>query len=322
MASKQVLLRINQRLERIFPLLLTAGVVLGVTLPSFFGNIRPFVPWIFGVVTLSGALKLRIRELGKTISTPFPILVFFLFARVFMPPIIFFLSSLVFRNQPDIVSGYVLLYSVPTAVTGFIWVSVFKGDPALALTLILLDTIFAPILAPATVQLFLGAGINLDMTSMTVSLTLMVVIPTIAGVTINEASRGKIPELLSPSLAPLSKLLVATVVAANSSAVAHQIRLDNPRLWIIAITSVGFIILSFICIRFTTLAVKLNREKQVPLLFMSTLRNSAAAMTLAIRYFPEAAALPAIMGIVLQHNCAAILGRIIFGKAGKDAEGQ
>jgi len=311
-------LRINRFLERIFPLLVSLGVILGVVLPWVFIGLRPYVPWLFGTVTLVGALKLRVRELGKTVSSPFPILLFFLFARVFLPLIVFALSSLIFRNNPDIVAGYVLLYSIPAAVTSFIWVTIFKGDHALALTLILLDTLLAPVVVPGTVRFFLGAGINLDMMGMAVSLILMVVIPTVIGVTLNEASRGKIPAVVTPYIAPFSKIAMFLVIAANVAAVSHQVRFDNPWVWLISAVCVGFIVLSFICSRFTTLAVKFNREKQVSFLFTSCLRNSAAAMTLAIRYFPEYAALPAVLGVLFQQNSAAVMGRAFFGKTGRD----
>lgn len=299
-----------------FPLLVSLGVVLGVALPWVFINLRPLVPWFFGTVTLVGALKLRVRELGRTVSSPVPILLFFFMARLFMPFVVFTLSRLIFRDDPDVVTGYVLLYSVPAAVTAFIWVSIFKGDPALALTLILLDTILSPLVVPGTIRFFVGTGMDLDMVSMTISLVLMIVIPTIAGVSLNESSRGKIPALISPYLTPLSKIFVIFVLAANTAAVAPQIRLDNPRLWIVIAVCIGFIALSFTCARLVAFAGKFNREKQVSFLFASGLRNSVAAMTLAIQYFPQAAALPAVMGIILQQNTAAIMGRIFFGKTG------
>ena len=311
-------LRANRFLEQAFPLLISAGVILGFALPWVFIGLRPLVPWLFGTVTLVGALKLRVRELGRTISSPIPILFFFFFARIVIPLVVFLLSSLVFRNDPDIVSGYVLLYSVPAAVTSFIWVSIFKGDPALALTLIMLDTMLAPIVVPGTVQFFLGTAITLNITGMALSLIFMVVIPTIAGVALNESSRGKIPALVTPYLAPLSKLFMVLVIAANASVVAPQIRLDNPQMWIILAACIGFIVLIFTCTRLATLAGKFNREKQISLLFTSSLRNTIAAMTLAIRYFPESAALPALLGILVQQNTAAIMGRIFFGKIGSN----
>jgi tagaturonate reductase len=320
--TKDFLQQTDRFIERIFPFAMPAGVLLGFALPQVFGIFRPFVPALFAIVTLAGALKLRTKALGQTFTSPLPFLFFFLFARVVMPTGVFFISSFVFRNQPEIIPGYILLYAVPTAVTSFIWVSIYKGDAALALTLILLDTILAPIVTPATVFIFLGARINLDAMAMSASLFFMVVLPTIVGVATNELSSGKIPALISPVISPLSKVVVFTVVAANASAVSHLIRFDNARLWIIVAVSTSLIVISFSAVRFLTLAGKFNPEKQVTLLYTSSLRNSAAAMTLAIRYFPEAGALPAVLGILFQQTSAGVMGRIFFGKKnGKQAGG-
>ena len=308
----------NRFLERMFPLLVITGLTLGVTLPGFFVELRSLVPWFFGTVTLAGALNLRVRELGSTLTTPRPFLFFFIVVRIFMPALAFALSSFIFRNNPDIVAGYVLLYAVPVAVTSFIWVTIFKGDAALALTLILLDTILAPIIVPGTVRLFLGTTIDLDMTGMALSLTQMIVIPTIVGVILNELSRGKIPAMISPVLNPFSKVMVLFVMAVNASIVAPQVRVDNPYLWVVIAVCVGFIVLVFIVARLVTFAGRFNREKQISFVFVSCMRNTVASLTLAIRYFPEAAALPAILGILLQQNAAAILGRVFFGRPRAD----
>ena len=306
--------KVNQFLERIMPLLTPLGVVLGVVLHSVFLELRPFVTLLFAIITLAGALKLRIRELGKAASSPFPPLFFFLTAHILMPFVIFLLSSLIFRNDHDTVSGYVLLYSAPTAVTGFIWVSIFRGDPALSLALILLDTILAPLVVPGTVRLLVGSHITLDMTGMALSLIYMVVIPTILGVALNELSKGKIPAIVSPYLTPFSKICMILVISANVSAVASQFHPNNIRLWIIAVVCIGFSVLSFTGAKFACMAAKLDREKQTSLFFASGLRNTNAAMTLAIQFFPGSAALPAVLGVMFQQTIAAFMGRLLLGK--------
>jgi len=309
------LVKINRFLDRIFPLLVTLGVILGVSFQGFFSHLRVYVPFLFGLVTLSGALKLKIRELGATVSSPRPLIAYLLFSRILVPVMVFALSRLVFGNA-DVVTGFVLLYAIPTAVTSFIWVTVYGGNAALALTLILLDTVLAPLISPATVRFLLGSAVTLDMSGMIVSLFLMVVVPTIIGVTLNETSKGKIPTVIAPFVAPLSKLTMVVVIASNTSAVASQLRLNNPFLWKVSSVCVAFIVVNFILARTAARTAKLDRGQMVSFLFTSCLRNSAAAMTLAIRYFPEYAALPAVLGIVLQHNTSAVMGRIFFGKIG------
>ena len=235
-----------------------------------------------------------------------------------MPLFIFLLSNLIFRNDVDTISGYVLLYSVPTAITGFLWVSMFGGDLALAMALILMDTILAPLVVPSTVRLLLGASISLDMTAMAFSLVYMIGIPTIVGVVLNDLSRGKIPALINPFLSPFSKICMVLMISSNTSALAPQIRFNNPRVWIIFFICIGFSVLSFLWARLVGYMGKLDREKQISFFFAAGLRNTGAALTLGLEFFPAAAAMPAVIGIIFQQTTAVILGRIILGKTGNN----
>jgi predicted Na+-dependent transporter len=298
------------------PVITPTGVILGILLPWVFLGIRPLVPWLFGTITLAGALKLQARDLGRALSSPFPLVLFFVTAHIIMPFIVMSLSSLIFKNDPDTVSGFILLYSVPVGVTSFIWVSIFKGDLALLLALLLLDTVLAPVVVPGTVRLLLGTSINVNMTGIVISLVFMIVLPTILGVSVNELSRGSIPALINPWVTLFSRICIPLVVAANAAAAAPKIHFDNPRIWIIITAFIGFSVLSFGFARLTSLAARLSREKQISLFFGAGFRNTIAAMTLGTEFFPVAAALPSVMGIIFQQTLAAILGRVLLGKAG------
>jgi predicted Na+-dependent transporter len=305
---------INQWLERMMPVLTPLGIVLGFLLPGVFIRLRPFVPLLFGLMTLSGSLKLTAGELGQTMKSPLGIGLFFLSSHILMPLTALFFSALVFKGDADTVAGYVLLYSAPTAVSGFIWVAIFRGDNALCLTLILLDTLLAPLVVPGTVSLLLGARVPIDISGIAVSLILMVVIPTIMGVGINELSGGKIPGLVCPYLNPLAKLCMVTMIAANTSPVAPRIRLDDPKVWQTAAMCIAFAMTGYILSKATAAAGRLKTEKRTTLFFSGGLRNISAATTIAIEFFPEAAALPCLLGIVFQQVTAAFMGKLLLKK--------
>ena len=303
----------NRQLERLMPALTPLGVALGFLLPAVFIHLRPFVPWLFGLMTLSGALKLRVTEFGYTIRSPVPILAFFVSTHVLMPYCAMLAVSRFFGGNPDTVAGFILLFAGPIAVSSFIWVNIFRGDKALCLTLILLDTLLAPLVVPGTVSLLMGAKVAMDMSGIAVSLVLMVVIPTIIGVTVNELSREKIPALICPYLNPVSKICLMLVIAANASPVAKTIQFDNPEVWKIA----GMCILlssgGFIVSKFTAIAVRCNSTKSVTMFFCGGLRNISAVTTIAVTFFPESAALPALLGIVFQQTISAIMGKLFCG---------
>jgi tagaturonate reductase len=296
------------------PVLTPFGVVLGFLLPRVFIILRPFIPWIFGIITLSGALKLKAREFGLTLRSPLPILVSLFSSHVVMPLAVLLIAGLIFRGDTDTISGYILVYSVPTAVSGIIWVSIYKGDNALALALILISTMLAPLITPGTMAVLLGTKVSLDMTGIALSLVGMVVIPTIIGVTANEISRGKAPKVISPYLNPVAKICMILVIAANASAVAPKVRFDDPKVWIIAGVCILLAAIGYVLARFIGIVCRLSPGKQVTIFFSSGLRNISAATTIAIEYFPEEAALPALLGIVFQQTMAAIMGKLLLGR--------
>jgi tagaturonate reductase len=287
---------------------------MGFLFSPVFIHLRPLVPWLFALMTLSGALKLRARELLAAVRKPAPILYFLLAAHVIIPLIVFSICSLVF--DADTLSGYALLFSVPTAVSGFIWVSIYHGDGALALAIVLLDTLLAPLVVPGTVSLLLGTQVALDMSGMAISLVFMVLVPTVIGVGANEASGGKLPPIVSPYLNVVAKLCLVLVIAANASPVAPQIQLDDPQVYLIAALCVGFGAFGYVCAKLIGILGRLPREKRVTLFFVIGLRNISAATTIAIQFFPAAAALPCLLGIVFQQVLAAIMGKALMGRDG------
>jgi predicted Na+-dependent transporter len=113
-------------------------------------------------------------------------------------------------------------------------------------------------------------------------------------------------------MGPVSKLCLALVVAANSAAIADQIHLKEPLFWIVGVCCVFLTSLGFIGSNLTGLAGGLSAEKRTTLFFASGLRNVSASATLAIEFFPAAAALPAILGMLSQQILAALLGKLII----------
>jgi len=312
--NKSALSEINKTLNRLMPVVTPLGVVLGFTLPGVFIHLRPFVPWLFGLFTLAGAMKLRVAEFGSAIRAPLPILAFFVSAHILMPLAALLAASLFFGGEGDTIAGYVLVFSGPTAVSGLLWTTIFRGDKALCLTLILLDTLLSPLVIPGTVSVLLGAKVTMEMGSIALSLVLMVVIPTIAGVTLNETSRGKIPALACPFLDPLSKLLIMLVIAANTSPIAGRIRFDDAKIWKLLAVCVLLTAGSFLLSRLMSIVARGKPDKGAALFFSGGMRNISAVTTIAVSFFPEAAVIPALLGIMIQQTTCAFMGKLLLPK--------
>ena len=302
----------NDILSRLIPVIVPAGVVIGFLFPNVFKHLLPYVQLLFGVITFSGALKLKATELGAAVKNPLPIVFFFILCHVIMP-LVSFGSSILLFSDPDVIMGFILLFAGPTAVSGFIWVLIFKGDKALGLTLILLDTLLAPLIFPATISILIGASVTMNMSGVAVSLIFMVVVPTIIGVAVNETSRGKVPAAVCPYFDPLSKICLVLVIAANTTVVAPQIRFDDPVIWKMSALCIFLTTTGFLLSNLHGVIGKYGREKRVSLFVAGGLRNNSAVMTVAVTFFPEAA-LPAILSILFQQTVAAIMGRLLLKK--------
>lgn len=306
--------RWNELMERSMPLLTPGGVILGLVFPSFFVGLRPAIPYLFGCMTFSGAIKLRGRELTVVLRTPAAFLLFFAGAHLIMPLLSFLVGSLGNPREPAFTAGFVLLFSIPTAVSGFIWNTIFRGNGALSLSLIVLDTLLAPLLVPRTVALLMGTSVVIDMGGLTLSLVSMVVVPTILGVLTHELSHGRVPQDIGPYLNPFSKLFLILVVAANSAAVAPSIDITDPAVYRIAFLALVLGFCGFGLGHLLARLGKLPADQQRTMVFSVGLRNISAAATLAIAFFPEKAALPAIIGMVFQQSMASVAGRLFLGK--------
>ena len=308
---KTGLLRLNHEMDRLIPVITPLSVALGLLFPEFFLPLLPHVVMLFAIMTFSGALKLTFFELGTAVRTPAPIILFFFSAHVIMPLAAFFFSSR-FITNPDTIAGFVLLFAGPTAVSGFIWTSIFKADKALGLSLILIDTILAPLVVPGTLSILVGAKIAMDMRGIAISLLIMVVVPTIIGVAINEISKGAVPKKICPAVDPFAKFCLMLVIAANSAAIAPIVKFNDPLLWKVGALCLFLTSSGFLLAKANGFAARCGKEKTAALIIAGGLRNNSAVMTIAVNFLPEAAVLPTLMSIILQQTIAAVMGKLII----------
>ncbi len=123
-----------------------------------------------------------------------------------MPLLAMMLGHLAFGDDPYTITGLILGAAIPTGISSFVWVNIYKGNTALTLAIILIDTILAPFAVPGIMSLLVGADVQLDTWAMMQSLFWMIVVPSLIGMVLNEWTKGKIKQVWGPRLGPFSKL--------------------------------------------------------------------------------------------------------------------
>ncbi|MFZ7943022.1 bile acid:sodium symporter family protein [Neobacillus sp. 19] len=300
--------KLNKQLEKIMPFITPVSVVLGVLLSTYLKDFSYLIPWIFAFMTFAGSLSSNFKSLKEVMIHPFPILLAMMILHVLMPLWAWGVGHIAFSGDAYTITGLILGMVIPTGVTSFIWVSIYKGNIPLVLAVILIDTLLSPILVPLSLSLFVGQRVELDFISMMKGLLGMIVIPSLIGMLLNQATKGKINEQVGSRLAPISKICIGIVVMLNGSVVAPYLKHINLKLVGIALT-VFFIALTGYLFSFLLgRLMKRDRDTVITLTFSGGMRNISAGAVLAVSFFPAAVAVPVVVGMLFQQILASTNG--------------
>lgn len=318
------MLRFNRILEKWMPAIAPSSVVVGVLLAHHIKDYTYIVPWIFAVMTFSGSLSSSFHDLKKVLQHPLSLFVCMLLLHAFLPLIAWSTGALVFPDDPLIVTGLVLAFVIPTGISSFVWVSMFRGNVALTLAIILIDTLLSPFIVPYTLHWFVGANVEIDLWGMMSGLLWMVVLPSLLGMALQQWTKGKAKQRLNPYLSPISKLGLSAVIVLNSAVVAPYFRELNAKLFLIIFV---ILILAFTGYLAGWMAARLlgwDRGTIIAMTLNSGMRNISAGAVLAMNYFAPAVALPVVCCMLFQQILASVYTawlRKVYGDGEHEALG-
>ncbi|MBM7609530.1 putative Na+-dependent transporter [Lysinibacillus composti] len=307
---------LNKRLQKWMPILTPISLVIGVLLEDMGGHLLFLVPLLFAFMTFAGSLSMNFEGLKSFTKFPIVILVTIAFLHIVMPVWAYFVSTILFDDHL-LTIGFVLSVAVPTGVTSFIWVSICRGNLALCLSIILIDTLLSPIILPAIVYITVGKAIEIDTLSIMVDMLWMIVLPLIVGLILNEWTKGKIDETLGKKLAPFQKLSLFLIVMINSSVIAPYIKNIS---W--ELVGIIFVVL-FISISGYAFCLIIGQFlwKDVSIItsivFTGGMRNIATGVVVATTYFPSKVVMPVVFCMLFQQVLASQFSRIIERYRGK-----
>jgi len=301
---------LNKRLQKWMPILTPISLVIGVLLEDVGGHLLFLVPLLFAFMTFAGSLSMNFEGLKSFTKFPIVILVTIAFLHIVMPVWAYFVSTVLFDDHL-LTIGFVLSVAVPTGVTSFIWVSICRGNLALCLSIILIDTLLSPIIMPAIVYITVGKAIEIDTLSIMVDMLWMIVLPSIVGLILNEWTKGKIDETLGKKLAPFQKLSLFLIVMINSSVIAPYIKNIS---W--ELVAIIFVVL-FISISGYAFCLIIGqflwKDASIitSVVFTGGMRNIATGVVVATTYFPSKVVMPVVFCMLFQQVLASQFSRII-----------
>lgn len=306
--------RFNQYIQKKMAFITPICLILGVCFSDIAKHGLPLVPWVFAFMTFAGALKSSFRDVANVFRTPKVLLVSLAVIHIFVPCIACGLGRLIFPDNANLIAGMVLEFSVPTAVSGLMWITVYDGNSPLSLSLVVIDTILAPFAIPVALQLLLGSRITMDVGEMMSDLIFMVAIPAIAAMCLNQISKGKVKETWPSKLAPFSKLALIYVVTCNSSKIAPYVKSMNAERILVALVILVLAAGGYVLGWFVARIMKQDQETTVSLIYGIGMRNISTGAVIAAAYFPGEVVFPVMIGTLFQQVLAATFGKVLIDR--------
>jgi len=305
-----VLERLNGFIQKWIAVITPMSLAVGVMLGDFGAQFLYLITFLFAFMTFTGALGMDFKDFKTVLHHPAAIVITLAFLHILMPVWAWLLASAIF-DDPLYTIGFTLAVAVPTGVTSVIWVSVTRGNLPLTLSIILIDTLLAPIILPLVLGIISGEAVAVDNHELIMGLIWMIVLPTLLGVTMNHLTGGRVRETLGRPLAPFSKMSLMLIIMINGSVISPYFY-DFSREIIFVLLLVLFITISGYAFALPVGHYLLKDPAVITAFtFNAGMRNISVGVVIATAYFPAKVAMPVVFCMLFQQVMASLFCKVI-----------
>ena len=176
---------------------------------------------ILGIIMLTMGLTLTTQDFRILAQRPFDILVGAC-AQFFIMPCVAYLLVHVFRLEPALALGILLVGCCPGGVSSNIMSYLCHGDVAFSVGMTCVSTLLAPVMTPLLMQLTAGEIIEIDAIGMFLNILIVTIIPVSLGCFLNYTfSKRKVFPTIQSLMPGLSVICLACIVGGVVST-AHD----------------------------------------------------------------------------------------------------
>ncbi|MHA7964803.1 bile acid:sodium symporter family protein [Paenibacillus sp. CAU 1782] len=298
-------LAFNRLFEKYMFVIIPCSLLLGFLFHKSLSGFTEWIPYLFAFVTLTMALGCGLGELRDVMKRPGIMVLTFVLAHVVSPLAGYLAGIAVFGPDSPYVVGLVLFAVIPLGVSSVLWVGMSGGMVPLMLALVVLDSMLSPLVVPASVHLFFGASVEVDALPLMGDLVILILLPTLIGVLLNQWSKGTIQEKVKPYTAPVSKFCFVAVVALNASAIAPYMDTLKKDMLVLVPIVIALVALCY-ALGFLFTAKMRDRRLQTTVSYATGMRNISLGIVLALGYFSPLAAVPVVLSILIQQPVATL----------------
>ena len=203
-------------------MLVLLSALAALLFPGTIGHLKPkLINPLLGVIMFGMGLTLKGEDFKVVFSRPKDVLVGCLAQFTVMPLLAFALTK-VFRLEPALAIGVILVGCCPGGTASNVITYLAKGDLALSVGMTAVSTLLAPVLTPLLVWLLAGETVDVDVVGMLLSILWVVILPIALGLLVKRFW-PRTTEQASAYLPALSTLAICVIVLIVIAANAHKL---------------------------------------------------------------------------------------------------
>lgn len=286
----------------LFPLWAVVGAASALVWPDNLTPLRSAIIPLLGVVMFGMGLTLTAREFLVVARRPLLIASGAVLQFGIMPFAAWAVGHAM-SLQPDLLVGLILVGACPGGTASNVICYLARGDVALSITFTTVSTFLAILLTPALTWLYVGESVSVPVISMLLSILQVVILPVLAGVTVNRFFgarlaflRGVFPLISVAAIV----VIIAIVVALNAGLTAV---LAWPLVFAVMLHNSLGLAAGYSLPKLFGLDARISRTFAIEV----GMQNSGLGVALATQFFSATAALPGAVFSVWHNLSGSIL---------------
>lgn len=276
---------------------------------------------LFAYSTFATALETSLVQFGRVLSRPWVSLWILFLVHIGTPLVAWTVGLIFYPGDASVRTGFLVAASVPVGVTSVIWTSLVRGNVAVSLVTLALDTLLVPAFLPAFFLVTIGQAVALDYKEMAVQLLWMITLPSLAGMALHDLLKDKAVAFAKGFGGLTAKLTFFAVIMLNAGMVAPVINWSAAMVKMVLVC--GLLVAMGFVLGYAGSFVIPGRPRDITMaiLYNVGLRNISSGLVLAVAHFPPAVAVPITLYMLFQQPLASIMP-IIFGRLEKGEQDQ
>lgn len=206
------LLRFTQFIQKTFALWVILFAAIALLAPDLFIWLKAYIPWLLGIIMLGMGMTMTVDDFKGVLQSPKAVFIGVVAQFAVMPGLAYLLCKIM--NLPsEIAIGVILVGCCPGGTASNVITYMAKGNTALSVACTSVSTLLAPLLTPAIFYLLASQWIEINASSMFISILQVVLFPIILGLIIRAVLKSKVESYIQ--VMPLiSVIAIVAIVAA------------------------------------------------------------------------------------------------------------